>query len=96
MLVFLDAGVNTKDSPNENFAREIMEMFTMGDGQYSERDVREAARAFTGWNYRGLRFRIVDADRDDSEKSFLGQQGRLDGVDVIDIILKQPAKAQPN
>ena len=50
MLVFLDAGVNTKDSPNENFAREIMELFTMGVGHYSERDVQEAARAFTGWN----------------------------------------------
>ena len=56
MLVFLDAGVNTKDSLNENFAREIMELFTMGVGEYSEEDVREAARAFTGWSVKGLEF----------------------------------------
>ena len=50
MLAFLDAGVNVKGSPNENFAREIMELFTMGVGNYTERDIREGARAFTGWN----------------------------------------------
>ena len=58
MLAFLDAGVNTKDSPNENFAREIMELFTMGVGHYSETDVQEAARAFTGWNSQNLVFYI--------------------------------------
>jgi uncharacterized protein (DUF1800 family) len=51
MLAFLDAGVNVKGAPNENFAREIMELFTMGVGNYSETDIREAARAFTGWNF---------------------------------------------
>ena len=50
MLSFLDAGVNVKGAPNENFAREIMELFTMGVGNYTETDIREAARAFTGWN----------------------------------------------
>jgi len=94
MLVFLDAGVNTKDSPNENFAREIMELFTMGVGHYGEADVQEAARAFTGWNYRGLEFHINEADHDTGSKQFLGQQGDFDGVEVIDIILAQPVTAE--
>jgi len=94
MLVFLDAGVNTKDSPNENFAREIMELFTMGVGNYSENDVQEAARAFTGWNVRGLEFHVNQDDHDDASKSFLGQQGNFDGVQVIDIIMRQPVTAE--
>jgi hypothetical protein len=89
MLSFLDAGVNLKGSPNENFAREIMELFTMGVGNYSEKDVREAARAFTGWNYVDLTFVVNKDQHDDSPKTFLGQTGNFDGVDVIDIILKQ-------
>lgn len=94
MLAFLDAGINVKGAPNENFAREIMEMFSMGVGNYSEQDIREAARAFTGWNYRGLAFH-VDADKhDDGEKTVLGRSGRFDGVDVIDIILAQPVTAE--
>jgi hypothetical protein len=91
MLAFLDAGVNVKGAPNENFAREIMELFTMGVGHYSEQDIREAARAFTGWNFEGLAFR-VNADKvDDGEKQLLGRRGRFDGVQVIDIILAQEA-----
>ncbi|NKB98110.1 MAG: DUF1800 family protein [Pseudomonadales bacterium] len=93
MLVFLDAGVNTKDSPNENFAREIMELFTMGVGNYSEIDVQEAARAFTGWNVDNLSFHVDQENHDTDEKSFLGQQGSFDGIAVIDIILSQPATA---
>ena len=94
MLAFLDAGVNVKGAPNENFAREIMELFTMGVGHYSERDIREAARAFTGWNFRGTTFH-VDADKvDDGEKEFLGRRGRFDGVQVIDIILGQETTAE--
>lgn len=94
MLVFLDAGVNTKDSPNENFAREIMELFTMGVGNYSERDVQEAARAFTGWNVDQLQF-VVNADTHDTDiKEFLGQRGDFDGEDVINIILEQPVTAE--
>ena len=58
MLAFLDAGVNVKGAPNENFAREILEMFTMGVGHYSEHDIRESARAFTGWNYFGTQFTL--------------------------------------
>ena len=94
MLAFLDAGVNVKDAPNENFAREIMELFTMGVGHYGEADVREAARAFTGWNYRGLEFHVNAADHDTGEKTVLGQTGNFDGVEVIDIILAQPATAE--
>ena len=58
MLAYLDAAVNVKGAPNENFAREIMELVTLGVGNYSEQDIREAARAFTGWNYAGLEFEI--------------------------------------
>ena len=94
MLMFLDAGVNTKDSPNENFAREIMELFTMGVGHYGERDVQEAARAFTGWNYRGLDFHVDEAQHDSGVKQFLGREGNFDGVDIIDIILEQPVTAE--
>ncbi len=94
MLSFLDAGVNVKGAPNENFAREIMELFTMGVGNYSEEDIREAARAFTGWNYVDLEF-VINADQhDDSEKTFLGQTGNFDGVDIIDIIMEQPVTAE--
>jgi len=94
MLSFLDAGVNVKGRPNENFAREIMELFTMGVGNYGEHDIREAARAFTGWNYRDLAFVINAAQHDDGEKTVLGRTGRFDGVAVIDIILQQPVTAE--
>ncbi len=93
MLAYLDAGVNVKGAPNENFAREIMEMFTMGVGHYSETDVREAARAFTGWNYQGLAFRFNAQQHDDGEKTVLGHTGALTGEDTIAIILDQPATA---
>src|SRR6266478_4853884 len=94
MLTFLDAGVNVKGAPNENFAREIMELFTMGVGNYSEKDVREGARAFTGWNYADLQFVVHKEQHDDGLKTFLGSTGNFDGVDVIDIILKQPATSR--
>jgi hypothetical protein len=93
MLSFLDAGVNVKGASNENFAREIMEIFTMGVGHYTEMDIREAARAFTGWNYVDVNFVVNKDQHDDGEKTFLGHTGRLDGVDVIDIIMQQPATA---
>jgi hypothetical protein len=90
MLAFLDAGVNVKGSPNENFAREIMELFTMGVGNYSENDIREAARAFTGWNYVDLDFVIIPDKHDDTNKVVFDRKGNFDGIDVIDIILAQP------
>ncbi len=94
MLAYLDAAVNVKGAPNENFAREIMELFTMGVGNYSEEDIREAARAFTGWNYRGLEFVVNPAQHDTDVKKVLGRSGNFDGVQVIDIILAQPVTAE--
>jgi len=94
MLTFLDAGVNVKGAPNENFAREIMELFTMGVGNYTEKDIREAARAFTGWNYVDLDFVVNAAQHDGGPKTFLGRTGNFDGVDVIKIIMDQPVTAK--
>ncbi|MDC3124420.1 DUF1800 domain-containing protein [Gammaproteobacteria bacterium] len=94
MLVFLDAGVNTKDAPNENFAREIMELFTMGVGEYGEEDVREAARAFTGWSVKGLEFHIDPETHDAGAKDFLGERGHFDGIEIIDRILARPQTSQ--
>lgn len=94
MLAFLDAGVNVKGAPNENFAREIMELFTMGVGNYSEKDIREAARAFTGWNFHDVQFVVNAAQHDDGTKTVLGRTGGWDGVQVIDIILDQPATSR--
>ena len=94
MLAYLDAAVNVKGAPNENFAREIMELFTMGVGHYSEQDIREAARAFTGWNYTGLNFVMNPAEHDNADKTLLGQTGNFDGVDVIDILLAQPVMSE--
>ena len=94
MLVYLDNGENIKKHPNENFGRELLELFSMGVGNYTERDVREAARAFTGWTNNVLDFKF-DADQHDSgEKTFLGQNGPFNGEDIIDIILKQPVTAE--
>ena len=77
MLVYLDNGENVKTHPNENFGRELLELFTMGVGNYTEQDVREAARAFTGWTNDVLAFKF-DADQHDfGEKTFLGQTGTV-------------------
>jgi hypothetical protein len=94
MLVFLDNGENVKEHPNENFGRELLELFTMGVGNYSERDVREAARAFTGWTNDVLEFKFDASQHDFGEKTFLGQKGPFDGEDVIDAILKQPVTGE--
>jgi uncharacterized protein (DUF1800 family) len=93
MLVYLDAGQNLKGHPNENFGRELMELFTMGVGHYSEQDIREAARAFTGWIDKDLAFHIDDAKHDGGDKTVLGHTGPLDGQEVLDIILAQSATA---
>jgi hypothetical protein len=93
MLYFLDAQYNVKGGPNENFAREVMELFTMGVGNYSERDVRECARAFTGWYFDNLLFKVDSAKHDGGDKTFLGETGPFDGADVIGIIFKQPITA---
>jgi len=97
MMIYLDASKNKKNKPNENFAREILELFTLGEGQgYTEEDIRESARAYTGW--------MIDSDtaefvfklwsHDDGVKNFLGRSGQFDGIDVIEIILEQPRVAE--
>ena len=94
MLVYLDNGENVKQHPNENFARELLELFTMGVGNYAERDVREAARAFTGWTNDVLEFKFNADQHDSTSKAFLGRSGNLNGEDIIDIILEQPVTAE--
>ena len=94
MLVYLDNGENIKKHPNENFGRELLELFSMGVGNYTERDVREAARAFTGWTNNVLDFKFDAGQHDSGEKTFLGQNGPFNGEDIIDIILKQPVTAE--
>ena len=94
MLYFLDAQYNVKGAPNENFAREVMELFTMGVGNYSEKDVRECARAFTGWYFDNLTFKVNPEKHDGGDKTFLGRTGNFDGVDVLKIIFEQPVTAE--
>ncbi len=94
MLYFLDAQYNVKGAPNENFAREVMELFTMGVGNYTEKDVRECARAFTGWYFDDLAFKVDAAKHDAGPKTFLGRSGDFDGVDAIEIIFEQPVTAE--
>ena len=93
MLIYLDGKENVRGDPNENFAREILELFTLGPGNYSEQDIKEAARAFTGWGLDGNEFDSSWWQHDKREKTVLGQTGRFDGEDVIDVILEQPAAA---
>jgi hypothetical protein len=94
MLVFLDNGENVKAHPNENFGRELLELFTMGVGHYNERDVREAARAFTGWTNDVLAFKFDRQQHDFGPKTFLGATGSFNGTEVIDRILEQPVTAE--
>ena len=95
MLLYLNGNQNRKAHPNENFARELMELFTLGVGNYTEQDVRESARAFTGWvlsRDTGVAS-FVPRLHDDGPKTFLGQTGDFSGDDVIDVIMHQDATA---
>ena len=94
MLVYLDNGENVKKHPNENFGRELLELFTMGVGNYTELDVREAARAFTGWTNDVLTFKFDAGQHDFSEKAFLGRRGPFNGDDIVNIVLQQPVTAE--
>lgn len=90
MLAFLNNQQNKKRHPNENFAREVMELFTLGRGHYTEQDIKEAARAFTGWGFRlNGDFVFRKFDHDTGEKTVLGKTGPLAGDDVLDILLEQ-------
>ena len=105
MIFWLDNNENHKDEINENYGRELLELFTMGIGAYTEDDIKSASRAFTGWTFRQplslypmghhqAVFEYLPEDHDDGEKTFLGHAGNLNGEDIIDIIVKQPATAR--
>jgi uncharacterized protein (DUF1800 family) len=94
MLVWLDSTENRKAHPNENYAREVMELFTLGRGRYTEKDVQEAARALTGWFVQRDRFREIPGQHDDGPKTILGRTGAWRGDDLPAILLDQPACAE--
>jgi uncharacterized protein (DUF1800 family) len=95
MLNFLNSQQNRKGHPNENFAREVMELFTLGRGNYTEDDIKEAARAFTGWGATAQgEFIFRKGQHDDGNKTVLGQSGDFDGDDVLDILLEQKQTAK--
>ncbi len=106
MLTFLDGALNTREQPNENFAREVMELFTLGIGHYSEKDVQEAARALSGWELmpgllgfffrRSIRFNSVfNKDKHDSGiKEVLGQKGNFGADELIEILVRHPQTAR--
>jgi uncharacterized protein (DUF1800 family) len=95
MLQYLDGAGSRKGRPNENFGREVMELFTLGEGHYSQRDVTEAARAYTGWTLdpNTLAYQFNPKIHDDGDKTVLGQMGAFDGDQVLDILLAQPETA---
>jgi uncharacterized protein (DUF1800 family) len=95
MLGFLNNQQNKKQHPNENFAREVMELFTLGRGNYTENDIKEAARAFTGWafNFKG-EFVFRKFQHDSGSKTILGKTGNFDGDDVLNILLEQKQTAK--
>ena len=94
LLAWLDASANRKGHPNENLARELMELFTLGVGHFSEPDVKDAARALTGWSGTDGAFHEDAAVHDDGDKSILGRKGRWSGGDLVKILLDQPATAE--
>ena len=104
MIYWLDNQTNHSDAPNENYGRELLELFSMGVGNYSEDDVKQCARAFTGWSINQMlprypygfyetKFVYRPDDHDDSVKEFLGAHGAFDGEDVVDVIVRNPATA---
>jgi uncharacterized protein (DUF1800 family) len=94
MLIWLDGNTNRKNAPNENYGRELLELFTLGIGNYSEDDVQAAARAFTGWNLTEREFFFNRNQHDFGPKTFLGKTGPLDGGDIIDAVVSHPATAE--
>lgn len=93
VLIFLDAPANRKGHPNENLARELMELFTLGIGNYSEAEVKEAARALTGWTVENGAFVQVPGRHDDGEKTLFGKTGKWSGHELIRLLLEHPATA---
>jgi uncharacterized protein (DUF1800 family) len=94
MIIWLDGQLNHKAAPNENYGRELMELFTLGIGNYGEDDVKAAARAFTGWSIDNERRFVFNAgDHDDGPKTLLGQTGNFNGDDVVSMLVAHPATA---
>jgi uncharacterized protein (DUF1800 family) len=96
MVRWLDNAQNRRERPNENYARELMELFTLGEGHYTEKDIQESARAFTGWSLDAVTqsFMFRRFAHDDGDKVFFGKTGNWDGSDIIRIILEQPQAAR--
>jgi uncharacterized protein (DUF1800 family) len=94
MMRYLDQIQSSRQHPNENWARELMELFTLGIGHYTENDIKEGARAFTGWADRDGEFFFDSRRHDSTPKTFLGRTGNFDGDKIIDIIMEQPACAE--
>jgi uncharacterized protein (DUF1800 family) len=91
MMIWLDTRSSKKGMPNENYARELMELFSLGIGNYTEKDIREAARAFTGWEIKGVQPVFNAGQHDSEEKTVLGQTGNWKGEDIVRICLDQKA-----
>src|SRR5579864_618030 len=96
MMIYLDLQQSRQEHPNENWARELMELFTVGIGNYTEQDIRESARAFTGYriDFTTQQFRFAPFQQDHGEKKFMGRTGSLSGDDIIDTLVSRPACAQ--
>ncbi len=96
MVRYLDSSNNRKGGANENFARELLELYTLGEGNYGEADIKAAARAFTGWHNDEAAgaFRFNKGQHDEGEKTFLGRTGRYGGAEIVGIVFEQPAAAR--
>ena len=97
VLIYLDNNRNKKESPNENLARELLELYTLGESNYTERDIKEAARTLAGWHvseFGEIKFQEKSWARDYGNKSIFGETGRFDGEDLVDLILRHPAAAE--
>ncbi len=93
MIVWLDGDSNRKGHPNENYARELFELFSLGPGHYSEQDIQQAARAFSGWHQKGGRFHFQPRLHDEGEKTVFGRTGSFDGGDIVRMAVDHPACA---
>jgi uncharacterized protein (DUF1800 family) len=91
MLIYLDSTTNKKSHPNENFAREVMELFCLGLGNYTEKDIQELARCYTGWEVARGQFKFNQYQHDYGKKTVLGKSGEFDGDQGVNVILQQPA-----
>ncbi|HJM62951.1 MAG: DUF1800 domain-containing protein [Roseibacillus sp.] len=96
MMIYLDTATSKRGKPNENFAREVLELFTLGEGNYGEQDITAAARAFTGYFMNRENGRVIHNRRawDSGDKTFMGETGRFNGNDILEIVFKQPQAAR--